>query len=94
MYAQNHDSDSASTSRYGSLGTGVQTSNGVSSGSQYATEGASRDLQGEFPNVFDPAPIVAPRQLTGVPLTGAQELLSPDHPPYGQGLQQEVTAAQ
>ena len=95
MYAQDHDSNSANMSTYGSLGanTQLQLPNGVSSGSQQSTGGASRALHGDNPHVFDPAPATTARQPTGAQTTGAQELQGPDHPPYGQGLQQELAQA-
>ena len=81
-------------STYGSLSASERLPNGVNSGSQVvASGGASRDLHGENPNMFDPAPIPAARQPVEVQEPRAQEMPGPAHPPYEQGLQQNLAQA-
>ncbi|CAE7708795.1 unnamed protein product [Symbiodinium sp. CCMP2592] len=83
MYAQNHDSNSAGN---GLLGPQGQLPNGVSSGSnEQAANGASRDLPGDNPNVFDPAPPRDAQRPTRTQEAVTQALRAGDHPPYGSG---------
>ena len=94
MYAQDDHGNSADMSTCGSLSASERLPNGVNSGSQVvASGGASRDLHGENPNMFDPAPIPAARQPVEVQEPRAQEMPGPAHPPYEQGLQQNLAQA-